>query len=63
MGPTLLVSPDIFGIMSSYAHQGMATNMELNMYGLKRDAFSRLYIKGLKIRCWIKARFGSFAHT
>jgi hypothetical protein len=59
----MLISPYIFAVISGYAHRGMATNVELNMYGLKRDEFSRLYVKGLKIRCWIKARFGSSALT
>ena len=57
----MFINPKIFHIMTTYAHEKASPDIISSTYSAKRNAFKELHIKGLKITCWIKARFPYFA--
>jgi hypothetical protein len=50
-------------MLANYLSQTMPLHMRVSIYSVKRATFKDLHIKGLKITCWIKARFPSFVST
>jgi hypothetical protein len=59
----VLIDHKGFHMLANYLSQTMPLHMRVSIYSVKRATFKDLHIKGLKITCWIKARFPSFVST